>query len=794
MARYVTGRRHGCWIALIAVMLLPRPTVAQTPRDDAVLQERTKVRLREVRLRIRPHPLVHPSACVDFGLDDLKVSVRGERIERTHLLDLERGRPPTLHAVLLDASQSAAGKLDYFRSTATEYLAALRPESDSGLVATFDESVLLLQPPTRDRDRLVEAVASVRMGMMTALNDGLYFVMRELEARPERSVILLITDGFDTASMHSRAEVHALAASRPDLTIFTIGVGVPPISAGGPPGLASTKRFLQRLASRTNGKYFDVATGSRLARAFARIGEMLDNEAVLTFVDPDPDAEPGRVKVSSRNPDCKIDVFRVPRASEPEPRRRPLQPPFANPPQTLPLVAAEAYRKYYRSTGKGALDPACATPTTLGTDAADESLWFLDVEASRLRGCALDITMESGMLYSADSVSRVLGNAWLKQKTRPFEIPVPHLRELPTRVERIMPALAEYALSVADDHVENDPRQVPVERHARPYHDLTRVIHGKLFFEVRPALAHALFTYPEYRAWVRDRLRDRARTDLAALKERFRRFAPHRDEAALDEVVRLSKEGSAVLRRSEQPSEVDLQTHLAAWLGDISAHDLFVRWEADEIDALLRGDPDGSAFDSLRDRWRAVRRVFFVPSYARILTLLSPVFDSEQERIGYWRVVLPRSSWMLRRVKGYRKRKDYADLPLDLVPDLPLAFWSVDRARTEHPDLFERLRAGDFRAIAVRYELRGKAYRHDAKRGFNESRVEIDFRPADGGGTATGFRLTADLSMADGQPRSEGMSWTELPRAELLSHHRASDAPADAPLASRTRNRSHWRP
>jgi hypothetical protein len=776
MARYVSGWRHGCWIALISVLLLPRPSVAEAIRDDAMLQEQSKVRLREVRLRVRPHPLAHPKACLEFGLDDLKVSVRGQPIERARLLDLERGRRQTLHAVLIDASRSAAGKLDYFRSAASEYLAALRPELESGLVASFDESVILLQPPTRSRDRLVAAVADVRMGAATALNDGLYFIMRELEGRRERPVILLITDGFDTASMHSRAEVHALAQSRPELTIFTIGVGVPPITAGGPPGLAWTKRFLQRLAARTNGRYFDVATGSRLARAFARIRQMLDDEAILTFIDPNPEAESGPVKVASRNPDCKIDTFRVGRASEPDARRRPLRPPFADPPQTLPLPAADAYRKHYRSTGKKALDPDCGPWTTpaAADDEGEEALWFLDAETTRLRGCMLDITMESGMLYAADSVSRILMNAWLKQKTRPLEIPVPSLRDLPTRIEQVMPALAEFALAVADDPVETDPRQVPIEQHARPYHDYTQLNHGKLFFEVRSTLARALFTYPEYRAWVRDRLRDDARAELNALKERFRRYAPHRKDAVLDEVVRLSREGSAVLRRSEQPSEVDLQGYLAAWLGDISAHDLFVRWETDEISALVRGDPDASAFHSFRDRWREVRRVFFVPSYARILTLLTPVFDPEQGRIGYWRVVLPRPSWALRRVKGYRKRTDYADLPLDLVPDLPLAYWAVDRARTEHPEIFEQLRGEGSHTVAVRYALRGKAYRHDAKRGFRETRVEIDFRPADGSEAETGFRLTAELSMADGQPRSEGTSWTRL--------------------ASRSENQAHWRP
>jgi hypothetical protein len=120
--------------------------------------------------------------------------------------------------------------------------------------------------------------------------DGLYYVLRELDAHRERPVILLVTDGFDTGSIHERAEVNDLAERRPDLTVFTIGVKLPPLQSGAPPGYLSTRRFLQRLARRTNGEFFDDPTGARLKRVFDRVRELLENEATLTFLDPDPQA------------------------------------------------------------------------------------------------------------------------------------------------------------------------------------------------------------------------------------------------------------------------------------------------------------------------------------------------------------------------------------------------------------------------------------------------------------------------------------------------------------------------
>ncbi len=83
-------------------------------------------------------------------------------------------------------------------------------------------------------------------------------------------------------------------------------------------------------------------------------------------------------------------------------------------------------------------------------------------------------------------------------------------------------------------------------------------------------------------------------------------------------------------------------------MGDIPTHDLFVRWEIERINrALLRDEPIPD--DAFPEEWRALRRLFFVPSYARVLALLAPVYDPERDVIGFYRVVLPRPSWFARR-------------------------------------------------------------------------------------------------------------------------------------------------
>jgi hypothetical protein len=701
-------------------MLLPCAHAQTLELEDAP-EERARVRLRTVRLRIEPTRDAREGECFGLGLDDLKVSVRGEPVERRRLLELERRKEPTLHALLVDTSQSMNDRLEFARTAAAEYVDWLRPEYEQALVVTLDDSVILLEGATNDKATLHDAVERVQAGQTTAMVDGLYYTIRELDAHRERPVILIVTDGMDTISVHDRAEVTDLAERRPDLTVFTIGVKLPPLRMGMPPGLLSSRRFLQRLARRTNGKFFDDPTGSRLRREFDHIRELLENEATLTFVDPDPHAEEGRIKVGSLDRHCRVRAFRHAKPKEAAPRKRPIPRPHLDPPQTIELPPAHAFKRNYTLRGKGAMDPDCA-----GDNLRDPP-WFVAIDDRRIFGCSLDMTMEPGVLYSTESAVRLRRNDFIKQKTRPFEIPLPELNRLPNHPEQVLERLADFAVSVASFPVEVDPFQVPASKHARPYHDYPMLIHGSNFLEARSRLARSTFARPDYREWVRSNLRREARVELEMLKERFRRYAPAATDEELELAVALSEEGRAVIRRAETPSEVDLQKYLAAWLGDIPAHDLFVRWEIEQANRRLTGPRAEPGLEPFLERWKQTRRLFFVPSYARVLALLSPVHDLERDRVGYWRVVLPRPAWVRLRIQATRRSPEWYHVPMDLVPDLPFGLWLLDHLQVEEPALFDRLRVGDYRMADVTYELLGKPYRQDPERAFRDFRIRVVF-------------------------------------------------------------------
>jgi len=744
--RRVFRRAAPIHFVLLLLCAAPGPVAQQPPAESGLLEE-AQVRVFVVRLRIEAKEPADAAACRALGLDGLEVVLRGEPVEARGLLKLERAsdplreKEPMLHVLLLDTSRSIEDWLDYVRDAAASYVEMLDPARDRGMLATFDDSVVLVEAPTSDRDALLEAARNVRMGSVTSLVDGLYYTLRELEAWPERPVVILLTDGVDTTSYHDRNEVNRLADGRPDLITFTIGLDMPFFSRGLIPGVASSKRFMQRLAARTNGQWLDHPTGFRLQKAFEKVRDMLEAEAVLTFVDPHPDAEPGKVKVSSTNRACKVVTYDEAATVDPDARHRPIGTPWPEPPFSLPLEPDPKYRIAYVPSRDVEIDPACSQ-----RDAKGIPSWDMRVEPGRIEACALDITIEDGPLYDYYSSFRARFNRWPEQNTRHLEMEIPTFADLPGAPEELMDPLADFALAVAERPVRTGEWQVPIEAHARPYHDWPGLCNGKLFFHLRSRLARGLFAQPEYRNWVLSRLDEEARAGIGGLKERLRAYAPALDDAALEEIARATEEGRRILARAEVPSEVDLQGYLSAWLGDVPAAELFRRWERGRIDRLLKADQP-IPFQPFLDRWTALRKMFFVPSYARVLTLLTPMHDLERDRIGYWRVILPRPSWFGQRIKGWKNRVDYSDLPMDLIPDVPLALHVFDGLCERNPGLRAHLRNAGYRVESIDYELLGRPWKQSPERGFREVRVllELAAAPPGGGGERAVLRISAEF-------------------------------------------------
>ena len=775
--RRITARAAAGALCLVAMSASVALGQSEPILPDDPVEERAKIRVRTVRIRIEPGRLSTPGECLQLGVEDLKVTLRGKRIKDPSALRLEREPQKAVHALLIDTSGSMLGRLGHARHAASEYVKRLRPDLDRAMIVTFDESVVLVEGLTSDRDRLVESMNGTQTAGSTSMLDALYHSMLELRVQRERPVIVVLTDGVDTSSVLERLDVLELVERTPELSVFSIGLGLPytqRFAAGGPTwwmsppgksrGVNSTKRFLQRLATRTNGRFFDVDASSKLERVFLRVREMLENEGTLSVVDPEPDAaDPGRLKVSSRNSDCSVLVFQAWGTTENDQTRLPIIETSGGLPRRFVLPARR--RLPVESTRSTTIlaDPTCSDvfrDASVGSRPGGPPDGFVEVDKYGMRGCGEDVTLQYGVLYEPKQERKVHFNRWVGLKTRPFEMPVPMVTGLPTDPVTLMDSLAEMALAAAGDPIETDPRFVPADAHARPYHDLPCFADGASFLEVRSWLARVLYARPDYRYWVLDRLRRDSEVAMSDLEEVYRRRFPDTPEEVLKEVVRETDEGREILDLARAPAEIDLQRYLGAWLADVSVHDLFVGWEVELVNrALASAGP--SDFEAILESWEALRDVLFAPSYNRVLALLIPGYDPDRDRIGYWRVVLPRPSWIWARVHGLPGKGDLAEVPLDLVPDRPFALWLVGHLKRSRPHLVEGWRGQGYRIRSIEYELTGEAGDQIPEQAFREHRITVIFE--DDAGTGRG-ELVADLALSKKKrkPRIERLQWIPI--------------------------------
>lgn len=705
-------------VVAAATWALVAPAEPQTPQEIG-LAERTESRVRTLRLRVEPRSASEVGACAELSAGELRVRLGGELVEAADLR-LERGEERRVHALLLDTSGSVRGDLQPIKAAAAEYVRGLDTELERALVVAFATDVELGQPATADVAALERAVAALRLDSgMTRLHDALRQVAGELEGYAERPVVLLLTDGADTGSRNERADVLAALARRPDLTVFVVGFDVAPLVPHAPAGASSTKRFLQRLALRTHGRYFEAPTASRLGPIFRAIRDTLDREASLSVADPRPDESPRPIDVSSLRPGCRVTAYEI---AEPPPRdawRTPLSALDDGLPATVHAGADSPLWRGY-DPERSWIDRGCPTATPpeqggVGTP--------LRIDERGLGGCVLDVGLVDGLIYNPYT-QWSMANPWLSAELRRRETPVAEPARLPRHPAALMPELARAALAADDGDVTRfvlfDGMH---ELHARPRGDHPRLIDGDAFHDLRPALALALFRRTDYRAWALDELGRRAERELGRLERRLHELAPRAPAEAVRRAARESAGGREILRRATAPTAIELQPLLAAWLGDVSAHELFVEWERGEIERrLAAGSRSADGDGEFEEAWRALHELVRTPSYNRTLALFAPLMAPEGDRVGYWRVLLPRVGWILPRLRG-DARGEWHDLPFDLVPERPLAVWVLGRLAASRPELARRLAGG--RVVTVSYEPTGKPYTRSPDRAFESTRIRI---------------------------------------------------------------------
>jgi VWFA-related protein len=227
---------------------------------------------------------------------------------------------PLRIGMLLDTSNSIRDRLKFEQDAADNFLySVLRRNKDEAFVMTFDDEPQILQAFTGDTGKLRDQILRTRAGGGTAVYDAIYEACeKELSHPPRppgdqpdvvRRVMILISDGEDNLSQHTRSEAIEMA-QRTSVVIYTISTSTQWVTLDDPSKEKSGNRkyhltegdkILQDLADETGGRSFYPYHVDDLDQSFQDIGEELRNQYSLAY-------NPANHQLDGRYHKIKIEV------------------------------------------------------------------------------------------------------------------------------------------------------------------------------------------------------------------------------------------------------------------------------------------------------------------------------------------------------------------------------------------------------------------------------------------------------------------------------------------------------
>ena len=170
-----------------------------------------------------------------------------------------------------DQSRSVTGeRLAQLQQAAKAVLGALAPRDQAALV-TFSHRVQLRQPLTHDAGAVMEAVNVSRPGGQTSLFDGVYAGLLVGVNDAARNLVLVFSDGVDTASWLNTGQVLE-TAKRGDAVVYAFS-----------PKGAGSAEFLRDLTDQTGGSAFEVESLRELSARFVTILEEFRHRYLLSY-------------------------------------------------------------------------------------------------------------------------------------------------------------------------------------------------------------------------------------------------------------------------------------------------------------------------------------------------------------------------------------------------------------------------------------------------------------------------------------------------------------------------------
>jgi len=190
--------------------------------------------------------------------------------------------------VLFDTSNYMYRGFVYASDAIADFVRGLE-RADSVAVYSFSRNLSRLSPLNRERNNVLEGLRNAVAGDDAALYNALLLTLRDAAKVPGRKVVIVFSNGPDSASMVAPDDVRAVAEDEgiPIYVISTSDITRDPVSSN----------VFRRLAARTGGKSYFARSWQKQVEAFEAIREDLGNSYTVTYY-PQPNPNEGFRKIS----------------------------------------------------------------------------------------------------------------------------------------------------------------------------------------------------------------------------------------------------------------------------------------------------------------------------------------------------------------------------------------------------------------------------------------------------------------------------------------------------------------
>jgi Ca-activated chloride channel family protein len=295
-------------VAAIVVVSLLAATAAQEPQKFKSGTYNVPV---FVTVTDRDKRLVPDLAEQDFEVyDDGKLQT---------LTQFDNSALPISVVVMLDTSGSMTLALDQVKLGAEQFLLRLLPD-DRAMVGAFNDKIDFHPKEgfIGNRDRLIAQLKDLDFGYPTRLYDAIYESLAMLKPLDGRKVVLVFTDGEDTASKLVDRGDTLERARQEDVMIYSVGIENIYFD-GQKRVMTRPDRGLKGLSEETGGGYFLLNKTDELGATFTRVAQELHSQYLLGFAPATLDGKVHKIDVKVKKAGMNARARKTYLASAPAP-------------------------------------------------------------------------------------------------------------------------------------------------------------------------------------------------------------------------------------------------------------------------------------------------------------------------------------------------------------------------------------------------------------------------------------------------------------------------------------------